>query len=60
MKDPLTAISLSATGGTVVAIGFLAFMAVTPPTELEGHAQVPRHDPVSLNTGDERVQPVQQ
>lgn len=29
MKDPLTAISLSATGGTVVAIGFLAFMAVT-------------------------------
>nr|BDD47051.1 hypothetical protein 5 [bacterium] len=31
-----------------------------PPNELEAHAQVPRHDPVPLNTGDEGVKPVQQ
>ena len=29
MKDPLTLVAIPAIGGTVVAIGFLAFMAVT-------------------------------
>lgn len=37
------------------------YRGVYPPTKgLQAHAQVPRHDPVPLNTGNERVQPVQQ
>ena len=51
-------------------IAFLAFASIPhpshlslglyPPIELEAHPQVPRHDPVAFNPGDERVEPVQQ
>jgi len=36
------------------------FRGAYPPVELEAHAQVPRDHPVSLDSGDERVNPIQQ
>ena len=36
------------------------FRGLYPPKGLKAHAQVPCHDPVAFNPGNERVKPVQQ